>query len=164
MDKILAPAIRLAEEGFPVSPLTAYAWKRGAERQLFKSPGGIELTIDGRAPNSGEIFHNPGLSKTLQRVAQGGSEAFYYGEIATAIVDAIQGAGGVLSTDDLASHQSTWDQPISTTYRGVRVWECPPNGQGLAALVALNILVHKIYLLPGYLSKPIKSWDIQQKN
>jgi gamma-glutamyltranspeptidase/glutathione hydrolase len=137
---VLAPAIRLSEEGFPVSPLTAHAWKRGADRQRSEFPGGMELTIDGRAPQAGELFHNPGLSKTLQRVAQGGSEAFYHGEIARAITDAIQGSGGVLSTDDLASHQSTWDLPISTTYRGVRVWECPPNGQGLTALIALNIL------------------------
>jgi gamma-glutamyltranspeptidase/glutathione hydrolase len=140
MQDVLAPAIRLAEEGFPVSPITAYAWKRGAERQLSQSPGGIELTIEGRAPRPGELFRNPGLSKTLQLVAQDGSEGFYQGEIAIAIADAIQGSGGVLSTDDLASHQSTWDQPISSTYRGIRVWECPPNGQGLTALLALNIL------------------------
>lgn len=140
MSTILAPAIRLAEEGFPVAPITAYAWSHGAERQLSESPGGLELTIGGRAPRPGEIFHNPGLSKTLKIVAEGGSDAFYQGEIASAIAQTIQDAGGVLTEADLANHRSTWDTPISTSYRGIRIWECPPNGQGLAALIALNIL------------------------
>ena len=137
---VLEPAIRLAEEGFPVAPITAHSWSSGVELQLSKSPGGLELTIEGRAPYPGEIFRNPGMSKTLQRVAAGGSEAFYRGEIGAAIARSIRDAGGVLSEADLAQHTSTWESPISTTYRGVRVWECPPNGQGLAALIALNLL------------------------
>ena len=140
MSEVLAPAIRLAEKGFPVEPITAHFWSHGAEGQLSTSLGGMELTISGRAPQPGEIFRNPGLSKTLQAVAEGGAEAFYKGEIAIAIAQTIQAAGGVLTEADLANHTSTWDTPISTTYRGVRIWECPPNGQGLAALIALNIL------------------------
>ena len=140
LSRILRPAIRLAEEGFPVAPITAYFWQRGAEHQLAQAPGGHELTIDGRAPRAGEIFRNPGLARTLRAVAEGGKAAFYQGRIAEAITMTIQRAGGCLSVEDLASHHSTWDEPISTTYRGLRIWECPPNGQGLAALLALNML------------------------
>jgi gamma-glutamyltranspeptidase/glutathione hydrolase len=140
MSQVLAPAVRLAEEGFPVAPLTAYFWSRGAERQLENAPGGRELTIDGRAPRAGEIFRNPGLARTLRAIAEGGREAFYLGTIAEAVARVVQQAGGCLSTSDLAAHQSTWDTPISTTYRGLRIWECPPNGQGLAALLGLNLL------------------------
>lgn len=140
MREILAPAIELAERGFPVAPLTAYYWARGVERQLRHALNGHELTIDGRAPRAGEVFRNLGLARTLRAIAEGGKEAFYRGEIARAIVEVVQQAGGVMTLDDLAAHESTWDEPISTTYRGYRVWECPPNGQGLAALIALNIL------------------------
>ncbi len=139
LDKVLAPAIRLAEEGFPVAPVTAHFWARGAER-LNGALGGKELTIEGRAPRAGEIFRNPGLARTMRTIAAGGKEAYYKGEIAESIARAVQASGGVMTTGDLAAHTSTWDQPISTVYRGVRVWECPPNGQGLAALLALNIL------------------------
>lgn len=138
--RILAPAVRLAEEGFPVAPITAYHWARGAERQLAHAPGGRELTIEGRAPRPGEIFRNPGLARTLRAVAEGGKDAFYRGPIAEAIAATVQAAGGCMTVEDLAGHTSTWDEPISTTYRGLRIWECPPNGQGLAALLALNIL------------------------
>jgi gamma-glutamyltranspeptidase/glutathione hydrolase len=140
MAQVLAPAIRLAEEGFPVAPITAYFWSRGAERQLKNAPGGSELTIDGRAPRAGEFFRNPGLGRTLRAVAEGGNAAFYQGEIAEAIANVVQQAGGCLGVEDLAAHHSTWEEPISTLYRGLRVWECPPNGQGLAALIGLNIL------------------------
>jgi len=137
---ILAPAIRLAEEGFPVAPITAYQWARAAEQQLRLALGGLELTIDGRGPRPGEIFRNPGLAGTLRTVAAGGRDAFYQGEIAAAIAETVQKAGGCLTIDDLAAHRSTWELPISVTYRGVCVWECPPNGQGLTALLALNLL------------------------
>ena len=140
MSEILAPAIRLASEGFPVAPITAYAWKRGAQNQLRSAPNGQELTIDGRGPNAGEIFRNPNLARTFEIVTRGGRAAFYQGEIAEAIVSVIKEAGGCMSTEDLASHTSTWDEPISVTYRGLRVYECPPNGQGITALIALNIL------------------------
>jgi gamma-glutamyltranspeptidase/glutathione hydrolase len=140
MSDILAPAIRLASEGFPVSPITSVSWSFGAERQLRSALNGHELTIDGRGPKPGEIFHNPGLAKTFQTIAERGASAFYQGEIAEAIVSVIQEAGGVLSAEDLASHVSTWEEPISVDYRGYRVYECPPNGQGITALIALNIL------------------------
>ncbi|MDQ3004291.1 MAG: gamma-glutamyltransferase [Chloroflexota bacterium] len=140
MAEILAPAIRLASEGFPVAPLTSYFWQRGAQRQLKSAPNGHELTIEGRGPNAGEIFRNPGLARTLEAVVRGGKSAYYEGEIAEAIVSVIKEAGGCMSAQDLASHTSTWEEPISVTYRGLRVYECPPNGQGITALIALNIL------------------------
>jgi gamma-glutamyltranspeptidase/glutathione hydrolase len=139
MEAILSPAIRLAQVGFPVAPLTAYFWRRSAER-LLSAPGGREMLIDGCAPQAGEIFRNPGLARTLQRIADGGKAAFYQGEIGEAVARTVQAAGGCMTVKDLSAHHSTWDTPISTLYRGVRVWECPPNGQGLATLLALNIL------------------------
>jgi gamma-glutamyltranspeptidase/glutathione hydrolase len=85
MQKVLAPAIRLADEGFPVAPIVAHAWSSGVEQQLSSALNGSELTIDGRAPHTGEIFRNPGLARTFAAVAAGGKEAFYEGEIAAAI-------------------------------------------------------------------------------
>ena len=140
MAEILAPAVRLASEGFPVAPITSYSWQRGAQNQLKSAPNGQELTIDGRGPKPGEIFHNPNLARTFEIVASGGRSAFYEGEIAEAIVSVIKQAGGCMSAEDLASHVSTWEDPISVIYRGLRVHECPPNGQGITALIALNIL------------------------
>lgn len=140
MSEILAPAIRLASEGFPVAPITSYFWGRGVQRQLASAPNGHELTIDGRGPNAGEIFRNPGLAKTFETIAREGASAFYQGEIAEAIVAVLNEAGGCMQMDDLASHTSTWEEPISVDYRGYRVYECPPNGQGITALIALNIL------------------------
>jgi gamma-glutamyltranspeptidase/glutathione hydrolase len=140
MPEILAPAIRLASEGFPVATITSYSWQRGAQNQLKTAPNGLELTINGREPNPGEIFRNPNLARTFGLVAHEGRSAFYEGEIAEAIVAVIQEAGGVMSREDLASHTSTWEEPISVDYRGYRVYECPPNGQGITALIALNIL------------------------
>ena len=140
MSEILTPAIRLAEEGFPVAPLTSYFWQRNAERQLKSALNGIEMTIDGRGPRAGEIFKNPGLARTFKKIAESGKRAFYQGEIGEAIAKVIQEAGGCMTTDDLAAHASTWEHPISVTYRGYRVYECPPNGQGITALIALNLL------------------------
>jgi gamma-glutamyltranspeptidase / glutathione hydrolase len=140
LNEILAPAIKLADEGFPVSSLTSYFWQRGAERQLKSALNGRELTIDGRGPKAGEIFRNPGLAKTFQVVAGKKAQGFYQGQIAEAIVGVMREAGGCMSAEDLASHVSTWEMPLSVNYRGLRVHECPPNGQGITALIALNLL------------------------
>src|SRR5688572_13503455 len=140
MAEILTPAIRLAQEGFPVGPITSHSWQRGAQNQLRSALNGHELMIDGRGPRPGEIFRNPGLAHTFSAIAYGGKPAFYQGEIAEAIVGVIKEAGGCMSAEDLASHLSTWEEAISVTYRGLRVHECPPNGQGITALIALNIL------------------------
>ncbi|MEE2673538.1 MAG: gamma-glutamyltransferase family protein [Myxococcota bacterium] len=140
LSEVLAPAIELAEDGYPVAPMTAGLWRAAVERQLSRCAGAAELLIDGRAPRAGEIFRNPTLARTFRRVAEGGAEAFYQGEIAAAVTAVVQEHGGVLEQSDLAEHRSTWVDPISTEYRGHRIWECPPNGQGLAALLALNLV------------------------
>lgn len=140
MTEILAPAIRLAEEGFPVAPLTSYFWERGTERQLKTAPNGRELTLEGRGPRPGELFRNPGLARALRVIAEGGKAAFYQGQIAESILQVLQDAGGCLTLDDLAAHVSTWETPASVTLGEYRVYECPPNGQGITALLALNIL------------------------
>ncbi len=140
ISQVLQPAIRLAEEGFPVAPLTAWFWQRSADRLLQKSLNGSEMLIGGRAPVTGEIFRNPGMARTLRAISNSGKDAFYQGEIAQALIDVVQEAGGCMELADLSAHTSTWDEPISVDYHGVRIWECAPNGQGLAALLAMNIL------------------------
>ena len=97
------------------------------------------MLLNGRPPRQGEVIKLPTLAKTLRAVAEGGSEAFYHGPIAEKIANYVQELGGWITTEDLAAHTSDWDEPISTDYRGVTCWECPPNGQGIAALEALNI-------------------------
>ena len=139
MPALLAPAIELAEGGVAVGEVAAHFWAEGLDRQ-GSAANFVELTIDGRAPRAGETFRNPGLARTLRAIAAGGRDAFYRGEIAAAIVRVVQDSGGVMTAADLEAHASTWDEPISTTYRGMRIWECPPNGQGITALLALNIL------------------------
>jgi len=135
VSRLLEPSIDLASSGFEVAPVAAAVW----ERNLAKLRSG-ELTIGGRAPREGERFLNPELARVLRTIADDGPEAFYRGEIAERIVGAVRSAGGAMTTDDLARHRSACDEPISVTYRDVRVWECPPNGQGLAALLALAML------------------------
>jgi len=137
---ILAPAIELAENGFPVAPLTAHGWGGLVARRLATTLGGSEFLIDGRGPKAGEIFRNPGLAKSFRQIAKGGADAYYKGEIGRAVAETVQKAGGVMTVDDLAAHETTWHEAIGIDYRGVRVWECPPNGQGIAALLALNVL------------------------
>ena len=132
---LIEPAINTAESGFTVARVAAAVWERN-----LPTLQSSELTIDGRAPREGEVFRNPALASVLRCVAADGPAAFYHGDIAQRIAAAVQEAGGALTPDDLAAHRSTWQEPISVAYRGVRVWECPPNGQGLAALLALAIL------------------------
>lgn len=140
MKEILSPAIRYAREGFPVSELIAYYWQRSVPI-LEKYPGFKEqFTIDGRAPRKGEIFRNPNLANTLEKIANGGRDVFYKGEIARTIDAFMKRVGGFLSYKDLADHTSEWVDPVSTNYRGYDVLELPPNGQGIAALQILNIL------------------------
>ena len=145
---LIAPAIEIAETGFSVAPVAAAMWDRNLP-QLHSA----ELTVDGRPPRVGETFRNPGLGATLRAIAEGGRDAFYRGEIAQRISTAAQEAGGALAPDDLAAHTSTWETPISTCYRGARVWECPPNGQGIAALIALAILDGLASEPPGSLGR-----------
>lgn len=140
MRQVLAPAIRYAREGFPVTELIAYYWGRGAS--ILQDYEGFRETFmpEGRAPRKGEIFRNPRLAKTYEMLAEGGRDVFYRGEIARRIGRFMEKVGGFLSTEDMASHTSEWVEPVSTSYRGYELWELPPNGQGIAALQILNIL------------------------
>lgn len=137
---VLAPAIRLAEEGHPVSPVVARYWDLGAPRLRSASPHGGEMLIDGRAPRTGEVWRNPNLGGVFRELGEGGAEAFYTGRTARAIAKVVQDLGGWITEGDLAAHRSTFEPPISTTYRGYTVYECAPNGQGIVALEALNIV------------------------
>ena len=138
LDHVLEPAIQYADEGYPVSEIISVLWSKGM-RQLSQQPSGAELMHEGRAPRHGEVVRLPELARTLRTVAEGGSDAFYNGELADKMAAFVQDQGGWLATEDLAAHTSTWDEPISSDYRGVTCWECPPNGQGLTPLMALNI-------------------------
>ncbi len=140
MAQVLAPAHRLAEEGFPVGPLTSLAWKGAAAGQLRQAVNGVEMTLDGRGPEAGEIWRNPGLARAFEQIAAGEKKAFYEGPIARAIVEVVREAGGCMTEADLANHHSTWEEPARVRYRDLHIWECPPNGQGITALMALNIL------------------------
>lgn len=140
MKEILQPTINYAREGFPVTELIAYYMQRSATF-LSKYPG-FQATYmpNGAAPKKGEIFKNPFLANTLEKIASEGRDAFYKGDIAQTIAKYIKENGGFLSYDDLKNHTSEWVEPVSTNYRGYDVWELPPNGQGIAALQMLNIL------------------------
>lgn len=140
MRDVLAPTIRYARDGHPVHQTIAYYWQRSVPR-LSKFPGFTEqFTIDGRAPRTGEMWKNPYLADTLQKIADGGRDAFYKGDIARTIGAYFKANGGFLSYEDMAAHQGEWVTPVSTNYRGYDVWELPPNGQGIAALQMLNVL------------------------
>ena len=142
MTDILAPAIQYAREGFPVSELISYYLHRSVAR-IGQYEGFKETYMpDGEMPDTGDIFKNPALAATYEKIAKGGRDAFYKGDIARTIDAYIKAQGGFLSYADLASHTSTWVKPVSTNYRGYDVWELPPNGQGIAALQILNIMEH----------------------
>jgi gamma-glutamyltranspeptidase/glutathione hydrolase len=140
MTELLAPSIQYAKEGFPVSELIAYYLERSVAR--IGSYDGFKETYmpNGAMPKKGEIFKNPALASTYEKIATGGRDAFYKGDIARTIAGYMQAQGGFLSYDDLASHTSNWIDPVSANYRGYDVWELPPNGQGIAALQILNIM------------------------
>jgi gamma-glutamyltranspeptidase / glutathione hydrolase len=138
--ELLTPAIEYAENGFPVMEKTAEDWEAEIQK-LKKTPAAsANYLVNGRAPRAGEIFRQPNLAHTFRVLARGGRDAFYKGEIAKAISDYCQKNGGFISMQDLAAQKSDWVEPISTNYRGYTVYEIPPNGQGLTALIALNIL------------------------
>ena len=140
MEDVLDAAVQYASGGFPLSPVIASEWERYAGA-FAGMPGFDEVYLPrGRPPRVGELFRNPALARTLQALGRDGRDAFYRGPIGDAIVRFSRGHGGFLAREDLARHSSTWDEPISTTYRGHEVWELPPSGQGLAALQMLNLI------------------------
>ncbi len=143
--ELFTDAIRYAADGYPVSPTVAREWRaavvaharlRGPEHAAWAEV----FTVDGHAPAAGATFANPAAARTLDLVARSGAEEFYGGEIAAALGRYAAATGGLLSDVDLAEHACSWVTPISARYRGYDVWELPPNGQGIAALLALSIL------------------------
>jgi gamma-glutamyltranspeptidase/glutathione hydrolase len=138
--EVLAPAIRAAEDGFPVTEWISALWQANAEFLRGNEAAAHTYLPENRAPAVGQIFRNPDLGHSLRLIAQGGRDAYYEGEIAKAIVETSRRHGGTHAEKDFAEYSSEWVDPISTTYRGWTVYELPPNGQGLAALEMLNIM------------------------
>jgi len=145
-EKLFEPAIAYAEGGFPVAPVTAGGWNSAArmygEQNVGPEFAGWFETFmpGGEAPRTGDMWASPGHASTLRRIAETNAEDFYRGELAGKIADFAAQTGGYITREDLAAHTNTWVDPINTSYRGYEVWEIPPNGQGIAALAALNIL------------------------
>ena len=140
MGDLLAPAIRYARGGFPVSPVIAQAWE--ASSCLLRADEGAAKTFlpAGRAPHCGEMFRNLSLAETFDQIAAGGRDAFYHGDIARKIGTYARSVGGALDEQDLAEHRSDWVDPVSVAFRGHQIWQLPPNTQGLAVLEMLQIL------------------------
>jgi gamma-glutamyltranspeptidase/glutathione hydrolase len=150
MKDILQPAISYAREGFPVTEVIAYYLERNTEI-LKEYPNIKEVYMpDGKTPAKGEIFKNPLLANTLEKIVKGGRNEFYRGSIARDIASFMKKQGGFLSYDDMSRHHSEWVEPVKTTYRGYEVWELPPNSQGIAALQILNILEGYNLALMGF--------------
>ena len=163
MSDVLAPAVSYAREGFPVSELIAHYWAKGAER-LREQPGFADIFLpNGRPPAKGEIFRNPRLATTLETLGRDGRDAFYRGDMAHAIAEFVGEHGGFLSYEDLAQHRSEWVEPVSIDYRGYRLWELPPNGQGVAALQILQILKGYDLRTQGFGSAQHLHWFIEAK-
>jgi gamma-glutamyltranspeptidase/glutathione hydrolase len=141
-EKLFEPAIRYAEKGFIVSPITAEIWGYLAKmykRRLY--PEFYEtFMIDGKSPTPGQLFKCPAQAETLRKIARTKGEAFYSGELARKIVTHSENTGGAITLQDLENHQVTWEKPISINYKGISLHEIPPNGQGITALMMLGIL------------------------
>jgi gamma-glutamyltranspeptidase / glutathione hydrolase len=138
--ELFAAAIDYAENGYPIAPRVAWDWAR--ERELIMSDPGLRGIVapDGRIPVAGDIHRQPALAATLRTIADGGRAGFYEGKVAKSLVGYLRAMGGRHSLEDFTSQHAEIVEPVSTDYRGYRIFECPPNGQGIAALVALNIL------------------------
>ena len=140
MSAVLAPAIRYAKEGFPVTELIAHYWVRGSA-VLKDQPGFAEVFIpDGKVPRHGDMFRNPRLAHTYELLSAGGRDVFYRGEISVNVAAFCRRVGCFLSEKDFSDHTSTWVEPVASNYRGYDIWELPPNTQGIAVLQMLNIL------------------------
>jgi len=142
---LFTDAIGYAAGGYPVSPTVAAGWARSIARYATLSgpefaEWGRVYTVDGRAPGAGELWRNPDAARTLRLIAESGADEFYRGSIAAELAGFAAVTGGLLTADDLAKHASDWVDPVRAEYRGYEVWELPPNGQGVAALLALNML------------------------
>jgi gamma-glutamyltranspeptidase / glutathione hydrolase len=163
-EQVLRPAIETARVGFAVSPLVARSW--AASARLFSSLSGPEFkpwfdtfTRDGQPPAPGDVFALPDHASTLERIAASRAEDFYRGDLAGRIAEFAARTDGYLTCEDMARHESEWVEPIGTSYRGHEVWEIPPNGQGLTALIALNVL--EGYRLDGLARESAQAYHLQ---
>jgi gamma-glutamyltranspeptidase / glutathione hydrolase len=138
--ELLQPAIRCADDGFVVTPRVAWDWSRDGERLLRSSGGRVIYLPDDRAPAAGQKMRFSTLANTLRRIAERGAGAFYRGELAERMVAYLRSEGGLHTVDDFAAAGGEFTSPIRTAYRGLEVYECPPNGQGVIAQLILNIL------------------------
>lgn len=140
LTEVLKDAIFYAEDGFAVAPAYGTFWGSDYARKfLSERPNTEDYVPAGKTPGAGDVIRLPGLAKTFRTVAEEGADFYYKGDIAKNLVETVQAQGGVITLDDLANHTTTWHDPITTDYKGYTVAEHPPNGQGLAALIALNI-------------------------
>ncbi|MCY4508064.1 MAG: gamma-glutamyltransferase, partial [Acidobacteria bacterium] len=138
--EVLAPAIRYALDGFPVSEIIQRQWA-GSMPSLAQWPDSAATYLpNGRPPRVGEVFRTPRLAATYEAIAQGGRDAFYKGDIARRIVSFSEANGGYFTMADFEDHSSVWVEPVSTSYRGYDIWEVPPNSSGILALMILNIM------------------------
>src|SRR5258708_7737752 len=137
---LLAPAIRYADEGFPVTEIFSSYWLASEKKLRGDKNAATTFLPNGHAPHTGEIFRNKDLAWSLKQIASHGRKAFYEGEIAKKILARSTALGGVMTAEDLAKFSGEWVEPISTTYRGWTVYELPPHGQGMAALEMLNLM------------------------
>ncbi|HET6313040.1 MAG TPA: gamma-glutamyltransferase family protein, partial [Chloroflexia bacterium] len=142
---LFEPAIYYAERGYPLSPVLAAGWGYAARAYAANTTPEFRgwhdtFTPAGHIPQAGDMWASPGHAATLRRIANSNADDFYNGDLARQIASFARDTGGLITEADLAGHTSTWVDPISTTYRGYEAWEIPPNGQGITALIGLNIL------------------------
>jgi len=140
LSSLLQPAIEYAENGYVVSPVIAHNWRSHELLLSQTAEASAAYLVDGKAPEAGTVHRQPDLARSLRLIAEQGRDVFYQGEISEEIVRFSQTHEGLFSLEDFAQHRSEWVDPISTDYRGYRVYQIPPNGQGITTLMALNIL------------------------
>ncbi|KAF8315335.1 gamma-glutamyltranspeptidase [Clavulina sp. PMI_390] len=139
-EQVMAPAIRLAEQGVPTTEINSLAWQNSEGLIKSASPNAASMLYQGRAPKPGEVMRFPDLANTFRLLVELGKPGFYTGPVAESIVELVNSKSGVMSLEDLAAHDTDFITPITYTYHGVTLHECPPNGQGLTALIALGLL------------------------
>lgn len=142
LDRLFADAVRYAQDGFAIHQRVAWDWPRFAEEMAEDEGARRHYLADGRAPKAGTRWHSPALARTLQAIARGGADAFYEGPVAAEIAATVRAKGGFLSEEDLAAVTAEWVSPLSVPYGDHALYELPPNGQGVTALILANLLQH----------------------
>ena len=148
LDRLLQPAIGYAENGWPVTQRVAVDWSRGLAKLNLQAPSREQYTRDGTAPKAGEIWALPKLARTLRRIAEAGRAGFYEGEVAEDLVRYLNSLGGKHTMEDFAELRGEYVTPIATGYKGYDIHQIPPNGQGITALIMLNILAERVLGMP----------------